>query len=81
LGLPTLILILATNQKGGAMALQAHGAARLAADTKQLINHLTELFSADKPDEVLREISQAAAKLTAGNGAIQVLKLLLADHV
>ena len=80
LGLPTLLLILAANQQAGAMALQAHGAAWLAADTDQLMKQLTDLFNPDRADAILREMSQAAFKLTAGDGAIRVIELLLTDH-
>jgi spore coat polysaccharide biosynthesis predicted glycosyltransferase SpsG len=80
LGLPTLVLILAANQQGGAMALQAHGAALLAADTDQLMKQLTALFNPEKAVAILSDMSQAASKLTAGDGAIQVLDRLLADH-
>jgi len=80
LGLPTLVLILAANQQGGAMALQAHGAAWLAADTDQLINQLTALFNPEKAVAILGDMSQAASKLSAGDGVIQVLDRLLADY-
>ena len=80
LGLPTLVLIVAANQRAGAMALQAHGAAWLAADTDQLMKQLTALFNPEKSDAILSEMSQAAAKLTAGDGAVQVLELILSVH-
>jgi UDP-2,4-diacetamido-2,4,6-trideoxy-beta-L-altropyranose hydrolase len=80
LGLPTLVLILAANQQAGAMALQAHGAAWLAADTGQLMKQLIVLFNPEKSDAILSEMSQAAAKLTAGDGAVQVLELILSVH-
>ena len=80
LGLPTLVLVLAANQNAGAMALQAHGAARLAADTNQLMKQLTALFNAEKAGAILSEMSQVAAKLTDGHGAMQVLDRLLANH-
>jgi UDP-2,4-diacetamido-2,4,6-trideoxy-beta-L-altropyranose hydrolase len=80
LGLPTLVLILASNQQAGAKALQAHGAAWLAADTDQLMEQLTALFNPDKAVAILSEMSQVAAKLTAGHGVKQVLELLFSDH-
>lgn len=80
LGLPTLVLMLAANQQSGAMALQAHGAAWLAADTDQLMKQLTALFNPEKSGVILSEMSQAAAKLTAGDGAVQVLELILSVH-
>lgn len=80
LGLPTLVLMLAANQQAGAMALQAHGAAWLAADTDQFMKQLTALFNPEKLDAILSEMSQAAAKLTAGDGARQVLESILSVH-
>jgi spore coat polysaccharide biosynthesis predicted glycosyltransferase SpsG len=80
-GVPTIVLILAANQHGGAMALQAHGAALLAIDTHQLISQMSELFSMDKQTKALRKMSQNAAKLTTGDGAAQVVESLLAAHV
>lgn len=80
LGLPALVLILAANQQAGAMALQAHGAAWLAADTDQLMKQLTALFNTEKADAILSDMSQAAVKLTAGDGAVQVLDLILSVH-
>ncbi len=80
LGLPTLVLILAANQQAGAMALQTHGAAWLAADTDQLMKQLTALLNPEKADAILSDMSQAASKLIAGDGAMQVLELLLSVH-
>lgn len=80
LGLPTLVLILAANQHSGAMALQTHGAALFAADPQQLIEQMKELFTLEKQSSVLRKMSQTAAQLTHGDGASQVVDLLLATH-
>jgi UDP-2,4-diacetamido-2,4,6-trideoxy-beta-L-altropyranose hydrolase len=81
LGLPSLVLILAANQKGGAIALQSRGAAFLAADAKQLVAQLSALFSMDKQSTVLKAMSQAGAQLTRGDGVSQVVELLLSTHV
>lgn len=80
LGLPTLVLILAANQYSGAMALQTHGAALFAAHTQQLIAQMKELFTLEKQSSVLKKMSQTAAQLTHGDGASQVVDLLLAAH-
>ncbi|OYU31453.1 MAG: UDP-2,4-diacetamido-2,4,6-trideoxy-beta-L-altropyranose hydrolase [Comamonadaceae bacterium PBBC2] len=80
LGLPTLVLILAANQHSGAMALQTHRAALFAADTQQLITQMNELFTPEKQSSVLRKMSQTAAQLTHGDGASQVVDLLLATN-
>ena len=81
LGLPTLVLILAANQHRGAMALQSHGAALVAADTQQLKSQMSELFTKNTQSAALKKMSQAAAKLAAGNGASQVVEILLEPHV
>ena len=81
LGLPALVLILAANQHGGAMPLQSHGAALVAADTQQLKSQMSELFTKNTQSAALKKMSQAAAKLAAGNGASQVVEILLEPHV
>ena len=81
LGLPTLVLILAANQHSGAMALQSHDAASVAADAKQLMTQISALFNKETQTAALHKMSQAAAKLATGNGASQVVELLLEPHV
>jgi UDP-2,4-diacetamido-2,4,6-trideoxy-beta-L-altropyranose hydrolase len=81
LGLPTLVLILAENQHSGAMALQSNGAAWVAADVQQLMTQITGLFNKEMQTAALQKMSQAAAKLATGNGASQVVELLLEPHV
>ncbi len=81
LGLPTFVLILAVNQHSGALALQSHGAAWVAADVQQLMNEITALFNKKMQTAALRKMSQAAAKLATGNGASQVVELLLEPYV
>jgi UDP-2,4-diacetamido-2,4,6-trideoxy-beta-L-altropyranose hydrolase len=81
MGLPTLVLILAANQQSGAMALQAYGAAWVAADAQQLMAQMTALFNKETQTSALQKMSQAATKLATGNGASQVVELLLEPHV
>ncbi len=81
MGLPTLVLILAANQQSGAMALQAYGAAWVAADAQQLMAQMSALFNKETQASALQQMSQAAAKLATGNGASQVVELLLEPHV
>ncbi len=81
LGLPTLILILAANQHSGAMALQANGAAWVAVDVQQLMAHMLGLFNKEMQTAALQKMSQAAAKRATGNGASQVVELLLEPYV
>lgn len=81
LGLPTLLLTLAANQHSGAMALQSHEAAWIAADVQQLMTQMSALFEKNTQTVALQNMSQAAAKLATGNGASQVVELLLEPHV
>jgi spore coat polysaccharide biosynthesis predicted glycosyltransferase SpsG len=81
LGLPTLVLILAANQHGGAMALQSHDAAWVANDAQQLMAQMSALFNRNTQTKALRKMSQASAKLASCNGASQVAELLLVHHV
>ena len=81
LGLPTLVLILAGNQHRSAMALQAYGAAWVAADAQKLMAEISALFNKETQRSALKKMSHLAAKLVAGNGASQVVKFLLEPHV
>jgi spore coat polysaccharide biosynthesis predicted glycosyltransferase SpsG len=81
LGLPTIVLILAANQHSGAMALQSDEAAWVVADANQLMAQMSVLFHKKTQTAALQKMSQAAAKLVAGNGASQVVEILLEHHV
>ena len=81
LGLPTLVLILAANQHSGAMALQACGAAWVAVSVQQLKAQMSALFNGEVQTAAFQKMSQAAAKLATGNGASQVVELLLEPNV
>jgi UDP-2,4-diacetamido-2,4,6-trideoxy-beta-L-altropyranose hydrolase len=81
LGLPTLVFILAANQHSGAMALQSHEAAWVAADVHQLKGQMTALFKKETQTAALKKMSQAAATLATGNSISQVVELLLEHHV
>jgi UDP-2,4-diacetamido-2,4,6-trideoxy-beta-L-altropyranose hydrolase len=74
LGVPTLLLVLADNQRAGAEALAAAGAARLLSDPAEVPAALQAL----RPPTALRALSQTAAALTDGRGAERVAAALLA---
>jgi hypothetical protein len=42
---------------------------------------MSELFTKNTQSAALKKMSQAAAKLAAGNGASQVVEILLEPHV
>ncbi len=80
LGLPTIVLILAANQNSGAMALQAHGAAWTADDLEQLRTQMITMFNIDKQTVALQKLSQAAARVTQGDGVSRVLESIFASN-
>jgi spore coat polysaccharide biosynthesis predicted glycosyltransferase SpsG len=81
LGLPSLVFILAANQHIGAMALQSHGAAWVAADEQQLLAQMSALLNKNTQTATLRKMSHSAAKLANGNGISQVVESLLKLYV
>lgn len=76
LGLPTVLLILATNQQNGAMALQSYGAAQIAANAQQLKVIMTTLLNPQEQSVALKKMSQTAEQLTQGDGASKVVEFL-----
>jgi UDP-2,4-diacetamido-2,4,6-trideoxy-beta-L-altropyranose hydrolase len=79
LGLPTLLLVLADNQRAGAAALAAAGAARLLGGLDQLPRTLpAALRELHQDNDALRAMSRAAAAVTDGLGAQRVTDMLLA---
>ena len=80
LGLPSLMIVLADNQKSGAQALQKIKAAQLFGSLSdiemQLPVAIHALSSPDTSQYLLREMSAAAAGLTEGLGLHKVLKTM-----
>jgi len=81
LGLPSLMIVLADNQKSGAQALQKIKAAQLFGSLSDIEMKLPlaihALSSPDTSQLMLREMSEAAAGLTEGMGLPKVLKTML----
>ena len=81
LGLPSLIIVLADNQKSGAQALQEAKVAQLLGSLsdieKKLPLAINALSSAHTSQHMLRELSAAAAELTEGFGLHKVSKTML----
>lgn len=77
LGLPSYILILASNQLSGASALQVQGAALKVESTQQLAVQLLSLFKLGTQDNTLSKMSLNAAKLVFGNGASRIVDLMM----
>jgi len=76
LGLPTLLVVLATNQEAGARALHAHGAAWLLGAPSSLARTLPDAMHRCASAEFLARLSVAAARVTDGGGVSRVL-----DHM
>lgn len=72
LGLPTILLVLAENQRGLATALREAGAAVIAKDISHVTDWLREQLSSRTLPKFLRAVSRAAANITDGNGASRV---------
>jgi UDP-2,4-diacetamido-2,4,6-trideoxy-beta-L-altropyranose hydrolase len=74
LGLPTLLVVLADNQRLGAQALQEAQAALLIGDMSDIAMQLPLAINASASRHRLQEMSTATAKVTDGRGVDKVLK-------
>lgn len=81
LGLPTLMLVLADNQRPGAAALQAKNAAVLVPGIQQIGNILMSIAGSPDKQNALRQLSVAAADLADGQGVSHVLREVSDIHV
>ncbi len=77
LGLPSLVLVLAENQKEGATALQNAGAALVF----ELPEQITEIFDSNKSrqsiNELLSNLSNSARNITDGLGCMRVANRIM----
>ncbi len=76
LGLPSLIVLLAANQKPGARALETSGAAIILGDISMIAAELPRALQSLGSTACLVEISDAAEALCDGRGASRVVALL-----
>ena len=77
LGLPTLLVVLADNQRLGAKALQEAQAAHLIGDVSDIAMKLPLAINASASHHRLQEMSTATAAITDGRGVDKVLKAML----
>lgn len=77
LGLPSLVLILADNQRAGAVALQNVGAAQLIEQVEDIPKILSKFSTFDGGQTALVESSRNAANVTDGKGVKKVCEMLL----
>ena len=76
LGLPSVIVVVADNQRQGAQALKLARTALLIEDVRDIAAQLPLLIHALASHELLREMSTAAAELGNGRGVAKVLLAL-----
>lgn len=74
LGLPTVLLIMAENQKVGGFALAEKGAALLLDPSASLTSQLQAALASISKPQVLRQYSIAASNITDGLGCDRVLE-------
>lgn len=72
LGLPSLLVVLADNQRSGAAALDSHGAARLLGDPTAIGANLPVAIAALLTGSALADMSRAAGAVTRGRGTTEV---------
>jgi UDP-2,4-diacetamido-2,4,6-trideoxy-beta-L-altropyranose hydrolase len=77
LGLPAVVVVLAENQRPGARALAAAGAAQLVERVDELARRLPECLAAWSSPAALARAGQCAADLVDGQGAARVCEVLL----
>lgn len=74
LGVPTIMVVLADNQKSGAEALLSSGSVKLIEQVRDIPMHLPVAIHALINNHVLSELSESARRICDGMGVQQVLK-------
>lgn len=81
LGVASLVMVLAENQRAGAVALQEKNAAIVLERAGDIGNWLMSLPDLNDNRATLKQLSNAAAELTDGQGAIRVVQEMGVIHV
>ncbi|AVD90747.1 MULTISPECIES: UDP-2,4-diacetamido-2,4,6-trideoxy-beta-L-altropyranose hydrolase [Pseudomonas] len=76
LGLPTLLVILAENQRPAGNALQATGAVQLIDPAAELASQLNEAIRVLSSPEVLGPMVEASSRITDGLGVSRVIRVM-----
>lgn len=76
LGVPTLMVILAENQRSGALALAATGAALLIDASRPLVAQLQSAFDQLQASPRRQQMAIAASRVTDGRGTERLLQLM-----
>lgn len=80
LGLPTLVLVLADNQKAGATGLEKIGAVLAVEHVDRMESILNKFLAPESGQEYLCELSRAASVVTDGAGVTRVCEQLMLPH-
>lgn len=80
LGLPSLIAVLAENQRKGAAALERSGSAKILGDLDAIPRTLRSMLSVLMSANELRHLSQASYSITDGQGVSRVQSALVERH-
>jgi spore coat polysaccharide biosynthesis predicted glycosyltransferase SpsG len=80
LGLPTVIVVLAENQRKSAVALEHSGSAKVLAALDDISRVLRSVFSLLTTTDALRQLSQTSCLITDGQGASRVKQALVERH-
>lgn len=80
LGLPTLIVVLAENQRKGAAALERSGSAKVLGGLDDISRTFRPVFSLLTTTDALRQLSQASRLITDGQGVSRVKQALVERH-
>ncbi|HGY9624956.1 UDP-2,4-diacetamido-2,4,6-trideoxy-beta-L-altropyranose hydrolase [Pseudomonas putida] len=75
-GLPTLLVVMAENQKFASEALRAHGAAEIIDLSLPLESQLCAALHKLQNPKALKEMSDAAAKICDGSGILNIIEAL-----
>lgn len=80
LGLPSLLVVLAENQRPGALALAHAGAARLVGDACDINTHLPSAIDALRDGAVRAEMAAKASSIADGQGVERVVTAMETCH-
>ncbi|SFR45034.1 UDP-2,4-diacetamido-2,4,6-trideoxy-beta-L-altropyranose hydrolase [Pseudidiomarina maritima] len=79
LGLPSLVIVLAENQKAGAAALAREEIAIVLSERQSLRNRITPIVNDLMKTDELKRISEVARSITDGNGVRKVTETLMLE--
>lgn len=76
LGLPSIVVVLAANQRAGAQALKRLGAVLLATEGLPVEDEIARLLSTYRDEKNAHAMSQAAMRITDGKGCDRVVRIM-----